>query len=229
MPNRTRNVKVTDRKKAWNIKKAKKHPYKTEIEEKEKTFLIICEGENTEPAYFRAFPVKTAQVKSYGLGRSKTALVEYVMVIIEDDNDKDTENWVVFDMDVKPDNAIAQKEDYENAIRLAESKSINVAFSNDAFELWFLLHYQYLDNQWTRHQYYKRLSELWNCNYERLGKQKAFCQQIYKRLQEDERSSQTEAIARAKKLLAEQETVRLSEKNPATRVYALVEALNGHI
>ena len=222
-------IKVTDQNKAWNRKKVKKQPYKTASIEKEKSFLIICEGENTEPEYFKSFPVKTANVNSYGLGSSKMALVKYVISIVKEDNDKETENWVVFDMDIQSDNVVSDKEDYENAIKLAESKGIKVAYANDAFELWFLLHYQYFDNKWTRHEYYKRLNELWDCNYDKEGKRLVFCKQIYSTLQKDERASQEKAIERAAKLLEEQEEVRLSDKNPATSIHLLVEELNKHI
>lgn len=222
-------IKVTDRNKPWNRKKVKRQPYNTNSETPKKTFLIICEGANTEPWYFKSFPVKTANVNSYGLGRSRTALVEYAIAIIKEENDKDTENWVVFDLDIKKDNEAALKEDYENAIRLAESKGIHVAFANDAFELWFLLHYQYFDNQWTRHQYYERLSELWDCNYEKEGKKVSFCKQIYQRLLQDENSNQEEAIKRAEKLLEDQKEVRLADKNPATSIHLLVKELNEHI
>ena len=37
------------------------------------TFLIYCEGVNTEPEYFKAFPVTTeTQIEAIGLGRSST-------------------------------------------------------------------------------------------------------------------------------------------------------------
>ncbi|MEM1119428.1 MAG: RloB family protein, partial [Bacteroidota bacterium] len=143
--------------------------------------------------------------------------------------DQDAENWVVFDMDIKLDNKVQQKEDYENAIQLAESKGINVAYSNDAFELWFLLHYQFFDNQWTRYQYYQKLGEIWNCNYEKMGKQLAFCKQIYKRLKEDNQASQTDAILRAKKLKGQQLEIRLADQNPITTVHLLVTSLNEHL
>ena len=222
-------LKKTDQNKPWNIKKTKRQPYKIETEGVEKAFLIICEGVNTEPEYFKSFPVKTADVNSYGLGRSRTALVEYVIEIVKDENDKDTENWVVFDMDIKKDNEVHLKEDYENAIRLAEANNLKVVFANDAFELWFLLHYQYFDNEWTRHQYYDRLSELWNCNYEKAGKNLKFCKGIYKKLQEDNRANQEEAIKRSAKLLEDQKDVRLADQNPATSIHLLVEELNKHI
>ena len=45
-------------------------------------FLIFCEGENTEPEYFRSFPVNTETiVEAVGLGRSRTALVNRILDI----------------------------------------------------------------------------------------------------------------------------------------------------
>jgi len=49
MPKRTNNIKVTDRNTPWNKQRTKRKPYKIESEDKAQTFLIICEGENTEP------------------------------------------------------------------------------------------------------------------------------------------------------------------------------------
>jgi len=175
--------------------------------------------------------VKTAEVKSYGLGSSKTKLVKYVIEIVKEDKDKDVQNWVVFDMDIRLDSAIKDKEDYDNAIQLAEKNKIKVAFANDAFELWFLLHYLYFDNKWTRQEYYQKLSELWGCNYEKLGKKLDFCKGIYKRLQEDEQANQEEAIERAERLLSkyEDEQLRYSDKNPSTSIHLLVKELNKYI
>ena len=226
MPKKTKHTKASDKKKAWYKKQIKKRPYKIESEEKEKTFLIICEGQNTEPEYFESFPVRTAEVVSYGLGSSKTKLVE--LAIDARKEDKEEEVWVVFDMDIQRDNADKIKADYENAIELAKSKNIKVAYSNDAFELWFLLHYQYFDNQWTRYEYYDKLSELWSCNYEKMGKNIAFAKTIYKRLEEDENADQAQAIRRAEKLLKNQEDADYAEKNPATNVHSLVDELNKH-
>lgn len=226
MPKKSRYTKVTDKNKAWNKKRVKKQPYNIESEDKEKSFLIICEGQSTEPEYFESFPVRTAEVISYGLGSSKTKLVE--LAIDARKEDKEEEVWVVFDMDIQRDNANKIKADYENAIELAKSKNIEVAYSNDAFEIWFLLHYDYLDNQWTRNQYYDKLSELWDCNYKKMGKNRAFAKTIYKRLEEDENADQAQAIRRAEKLLENQKDLDYAEKNPATNVHSLVEELNKH-
>ncbi|MGB0931227.1 MAG: RloB family protein [Chitinophagales bacterium] len=222
MPKKSRKIKVTDKKKAWNKRKARKPAYLIEQLEKKKVFLIICEGENTEPQYFLSFPVKTARIKSYGLGSSKTKLVEYVLEIVKEENDQEQEVWIVFDMDVRLENVSQQKGDYENAIRLAEENEIHVAYSNDSFELWFILHYKYTDVQLKRYEYYKQLNDLWNCNYEEEGKKVVFCRNIYKLLEEDEKASITQAIANAEKLLEKQKGLRLSEQNPSTTVHRLV-------
>ncbi len=52
MPKPTKHVKKTDRKKPWYKKRFQTQPYAIESREKAKSFLIICEGENTEPWYF---------------------------------------------------------------------------------------------------------------------------------------------------------------------------------
>lgn len=72
----SRSVKKTDTDKPWNKRKAGRRPYAIESKQVEKTFLILCEGENTEPEYFKAFPVVTAEIKVVGTGRARTSLVE---------------------------------------------------------------------------------------------------------------------------------------------------------
>lgn len=67
--------------------------------------------------------------------------------VISDRDNAGKETWVVFDFDIKPDQLEQQKEDYNRAIELAKNHDIKVAYSNDSFELWFLLHYQHLDTQ----------------------------------------------------------------------------------
>lgn len=194
------------------------------------SFLIICEGSNTEPEYFKSFPLSNASVESYGLGSSKTALVKQVISILASDEvSKSNEVWVVFDFDIKPDQIEQQKQDYNNAVELAQQNGLHIACSNDAFELWFLLHYQFLYTQWTRHQYYEKLSELWDCNYEKAGKALGFCRRIYQRLQDDENADQEEAIKRAKRLHEDQQGLAFAERNPHTSVYQLVKELNEYL
>jgi hypothetical protein len=112
-------------------------PYQEETIDKNKLFLLVCEGENTEPGYFEGFPVPTKQVLIDGGRGSKTALVDYAIKLKGESEYADREIWCVFDFDVKPDEA-------------AEQNGLKTAWSNDAFELWFVLHYQALDAGLTR-------------------------------------------------------------------------------
>ncbi|RYE49636.1 MAG: RloB domain-containing protein, partial [Sphingobacteriales bacterium] len=44
--------------------------------EQKKLILIYCEGENTEPSYFKQFRLPTATIKVFGEGRNTLYLVE---------------------------------------------------------------------------------------------------------------------------------------------------------
>ena len=48
--------------------------------------------------------------------------------------------WCVFDADPKPDNP-NQAQNFNAAINLAEKNSFGVAYSNQAFEYWIILHF----------------------------------------------------------------------------------------
>ena len=67
-----------------------------------KSFLIVCEGINTEPEYFKAFRLTSARVKAIGEGLSTTRLVEEAIIIKEMEERKNhvfDQYWVVFDKD----------------------------------------------------------------------------------------------------------------------------------
>jgi hypothetical protein len=190
------------------------------------TFLIYCEGENTEPEYFKSFPVRTdTDVKVIGLGRSRTALVEKVIELIHKiDKDDDQQIWVVFDRDVRPDVKQGNK-DFNDAITLANNHNIKCAYSNDCFELWFLLHYDYLESALHRNLIYEKLSDKLGFNYEKAGKSKDFVKRLYS-LFSDRMSN---AIKNAQKLHKSHSNKEYCNQNPCTTVYQLVEALNENL
>lgn len=229
MPKKTKRIKHTDKSKPWNIRTSSSKNYQVESREIKKIFLIICEGKNTEPEYFKSFPLSNAKVESYGFGTTKTTLVEYVLEIIKESPDKDREVWVVFDMDLKESQKEKQFEDFNKAVDLASNNDINVAYSNDAFELWLVLHYRFIDSQLLRFQFYEILSKLWDLNYERKGKNLVFCRTIYEILENDNRASQARAIEFAKKLDLLHEGSTNAEKNPYTSIHLLVSELNKYI
>ena len=51
------------------------------VREVKQSFLIVCEGENTEPDYFRAFRMTTAKVKAVGQAMNTLSLVEKAISI----------------------------------------------------------------------------------------------------------------------------------------------------
>lgn len=226
MPKKTKSIKVTDLKavKPW-LKKVSTFKYSIETIEKKKRFLIVCEGQ-TEELYFKSFPVLTADVKPIHQGCSKSSLVECVADYLDDENYD--EIWCVFDMDFKPD-VKGQYEDFDKAINTAIAAGYKCAYSNDAFELWFTLHYQFIDQEQLRTFFFKTLSNYWDLNYEKNGKQRAFALSIYKRLQDDPKANQSFAIENATKLFESQQEKIYHLQNPVTTVYMLVKELNLHL
>jgi hypothetical protein len=225
MPRKTHSIKHTDQKadKAW-LRKSKPYAYSVNSRIKNKTFLIVCEGQ-TEEVYFRSFPVLTATVQSVKTGSSNMALVDSVERFRKAGSYDEV--WCVFDFDI---NLMinGQAQDFNNAIKIAKERGYHCAYSNDAFELWFVLHYQYLDQQQHRQFFYQVLSNHWSINYSREGKSIAFSKTIYRLLSSDSKASQTAAIANARRLLALHEGKPCHLQNPVTTVYQLVEQLNEH-
>ena len=222
------NRKPKDLDKAWKIRQMTN---KRELGRREirNLFHIYCEGENTEPEYFKSFPINTeTKVTAIGLGRSKTALVEKAIELLTKEGlmkrqanfDPDRQLWVVFDYDFRGD--VNESFDFNNAIKLAHKKGIRVAYSNDSFELWFVLHYQYQTAAVKRKEYYEILSSKLNCNYEDEGKIKEFAQSLYHIFLQNQQL----AIQNARRLHESKLNDSYCDQNPCTAVYQLVEELN---
>ena len=204
------------------------HAYQEAALEPNKTFLIICEGENTEPSYFEGFPVASKSVVILGGKNSKNSLVDYALHMQKEEEHEGREIWCVFDYDLKPDEAATQPNDFNSSIEKAEQNGLKVAWSNDAFELWFALHYVDLDAKLTRHELYPILKEKWKLeSFHKIAKTKAFCEGHYDRHLEANGASQKLAIRRAKRLHeAYGGAKNYSDHCPCTTVYLLVEELN---
>ncbi len=96
--------------------------------------LIVCEGENTEPSYFRQFRLTSATIKTIGKGYNTVSLVNQASQIKEQGTFEQV--WCVFDKD---SNTAA---DFNHAIALAEQFGFGIAYSNQAFEYWLILHFE---------------------------------------------------------------------------------------
>ena len=223
MPKRTKAIKITDRKKPW-LKKVNASLYNVDSKEQNKTILIVGEGQ-TEKLYFESFPVLSLTVEAIDLqGQSKLKLIESTKEIVKTADIEYDAVWCVFDMDIKQ----GEKElsDFDNAISSGQTKGYKIAYSNDCFELWFYLHYQFTDQKHHRAFYYKELGKVFDCNYVKDGKRYEFCKKVYSILENDPNSSQMNAIDRAKSLYQKNKDQVYHFQNPITMVYKLVEFLN---
>ena len=105
------------------------------VREIKQSFLIVCEGEKTEPDYFKSFRMTAATIRAVGQAMNTMTLVNRAICIREADKKRKKtydQCWVVFDKDDFP------SKDFNQAIKLAEKNGFNVAYSNQAFEYWFL-------------------------------------------------------------------------------------------
>jgi hypothetical protein len=171
------------------------------------TFLIVCEGAKTEPQYFEGFKLPSALV--VGAGKNTKSLVEEAIRLKERSEPRD-HYWCVFDRDS------FSAQNFNAALQLARSAGFEVAYSNEAFELWYLLHFSYSEAALARRLYAEKLTKLLGRPYQKNDPT------IYETLL----PRQEDAIKHARRLLVSYEPHHNPEKdNPSTRVHVLVELL----
>lgn len=193
------------------------------------TILIVCEGENTEPSYFRQFKLSTATIKPVGEGYNTISLIKRTIQLAKENSFDQV--WCVFDADPKPDNP-KQAQNFNDAINLANKNDFGVAYSNQAFEYWLILHLD--DHQGgaiNRSDYNDKINQLlkpFGLTYQGENS-KIVTDEIFEVLDGIDKKTNKErkqlAISRAKKNYD-----RLDHSNPAkeessTTVFRLVEEL----
>ena len=149
------------------------------------TFLIVCEGEVTEPEYFNSFRLTSANVKAIGKGMNTISLVKEAIAIrdIEKRRSRNYDQcWVVFDKDDFSDG------DFNAAIQMAQTNGFHVAYSNQAFEYWFLLHLNLYQGSIHRSRYGEMLSHLLGFRY---GKTKGDSMKVFNVIYPKTRESST--------------------------------------
>ncbi len=159
----------------WDIKKDDSRK-----EDSIATYIIFCEDENDEPCYFRSFEIPK-KLKVNAIPNQKQSRFNFLNTVskcVEDGKmefttqgyrikEDVTENiWSVYDRDLENTDLtqIAHKEDidFTTAIHNANATGIQVAWSNDAFELWVLLHFDTIPTgtKLHRNEIYQRLTDL---------------------------------------------------------------------
>jgi hypothetical protein len=187
-----------------------------EVREQNPRFLIVCEGEKTEPNYFRGLAQDhrlNARVTVMGKGLDPSQLVETTQTERRlGDYDHDDRVWCVFDRDSWT------AENFNSALAQARQHKILVAYSNEAFELWYLLHFHYYHTGITRRQYITKLEKELGHPYAKNSRD------IYREL----RSRHEDALRNARTLLAQYDPADPANDNPSTTVHLLVEELLHH-
>ncbi len=189
-------------------------------------FLIVCEGEKTEPNYFKSFPKKVGKfiydLEFEGGGISTIKVVEKAIDLRDKSKQKYDRVWVVFDRDSFKANS------FNSAILRAKANNINCAWSNEAFELWYLLHFHNRTTPMKRDEYKKAIEQAVNSklgNKKKPFKYKKNDTEMYSLL--NKIGSQETAIKWAKELANSISGEQFANYNPQTMVFKLVEELNG--
>lgn len=142
------------------------------------TFIIFCEDEVSEPIYFKYFETSKIKVNPIKNQKSKIDNVLKAICHCEDNGlmeskdgllsiqNEDIQVWCVFDRDIEETDSKKQLGyiSFDVAIETAKAKGFNVAWSNDAFELWILMHFEDIqitnEKNKNRETYYNRLTEI---------------------------------------------------------------------
>lgn len=128
--------------------------------------LIVCEGEKTEPNYFEGFKqdlpkgvLESNRIDVEGEGKNTLSLIDEIIRFRARReralSRKFDQTWAVFDRDSFP------AQNFNNAIFKAAGIDpvIHCAWTNEAFELWYCLHFYYVQHAMPRADYKKRISE----------------------------------------------------------------------
>ncbi|WP_256623635.1 RloB family protein [Methanolobus chelungpuianus] len=176
--------------------------------------LIICEGEKTEPMYFGNYRTPQNNVDVIPIPSSRKdvgSIVEFAKKKLQDLDIKGGDLiWCVFDCDDNTDDKISTA--YKNA-----GKSINICLSNPSFELWFLLHFSYIETSLQN----DGLIELLKRQIPEYCKN-IDCYQILEPLTDT-------AIKNSKKLeqlhINNGTEINSTKSNPSTQVYKIIEVI----
>lgn len=118
--------------------------------------LILCEDEKSSRLYLKAFPYdqRRVEVRTEGTGHNTDSLVELAIRLkreAERVGRPYNRIYCVFDRDSFP------AQNFNRAFQLAENHGIYPTWVNEAFELWYLLHFDFIQTGVSRHQYKEML------------------------------------------------------------------------
>lgn len=198
------------------------------------SYLIVTEGKKTEPLYFGGLRDKILEsvggtvnivdfplIDIHGEGASTEKLIEITEEYVSKAKIIYQNIWVIFDKD--------DFNDFDSAVALGKSKGYSVGWSNQCFEYWLFLHFEYSDSDLHRSQWVEKLTSLFKTNHLTEHGYEKNLENLYDLL--DSIDGITTAIKNAKRRMADyREGIdRPSDVSPGTTVYLLVEELRDYI
>ena len=188
-------------------------------------FYIITNGKETECNYFTLLKAKKSiyDVKVEFQNADPLGLVEYAKRYIGEAN----QIWVVFDIDYT----------YEDkklipSIQLADKIGIKYAFSNLAFEVWLISHFQKCDKQMDIKQHEKELtayldSKKAGLTYDKTSEEqlKKYFIPYYETAVENAKIVYQTRMSEHRKKYGDKSKPEIWKWNSSTNVYKLIEAL----
>lgn len=205
--------------------------------------LIACEDEASAPTYFemivkglkesRVITQDSLVIADHKHNTPLGVLSDLLNHKIDGKNYKDFEHrWIVIDRDAPRVNGGGHtKDDFNGALSSAKTKKVEVAYANDSYELWYLLHFNPRTTAILRDEILKevikKLKEKNLIKFRDLVNENIKSKEYTKLIYEELLEFQQKAIKNAKNLLEfHGETHNPESDNPSTTIHKLVEILN---
>ena len=193
------------------------------------TWLYVCEGSKTEPSYVKSL-IEYANSKTQttklryeikGDGKNTVSLIKSVDDLLSEIDIMNIRSnipygkvFVLFDRDS------FGKDSFDNAIDMAEARGYIPIWSNECFELWYILHYEFFAADTGRKSYFSKLNEF--LDIEKYEDNKAM--DVFSVVHTPERIAS--ALRNAEKLSKEfSNESSYARRIPCTQVFALVREL----
>lgn len=189
--------------------------------------LLVCEGRNTEPSYFHQFRLPSVTIRIEGGSGDPSRVVALARQLRDEalgTDEQFTQAWCVIDRD--------NHAHFASALQDARQLGLRVAWSNQAFEYWLLLHFEaHAGGSLPRTDYKRRLNE----HLRPLGLEydaphlpsKIVTRELFVLFESFERgrSRQQWAIEHARRIHEEKAGIAPAQTESCTTVYELVEEL----
>lgn len=191
--------------------------------------LIVTEGTDTEPAYFGVMRDiinqqyrEKIQMEVFGEGDNTLNLFKKAKEKAMENANIYRHVWVVYDTDDFP------AEHTDRVVRLCRESSTeeteyHAIWSNQCVELWYLLHFSFMQSDLHRSEYWLKLSD-WLTGIG-AGKYEKNRTDMYRVL----RPFMDYALANAKRLAVINRGKMPSQAAPGTQVYKVVEKLKPYL